>query len=212
MLSFGKYKGQSISDIYQRDQSYLEWLLDQPWFQSKFKEQHPIVSETLKDIRPVYETNSDTTIIYTDGACKHNGAKTSRRVRAGCGVHFSHQNKERFEDISTKFPLDNPTNNRAELYAIYLALKTCIDNDVTKDILIYTDSDYAMKCITAWYPQWVKQNDISNKKNIDLLQMIETLQTRVDVKYMHIRSHTGLSDPHSLGNERADYLATACLR
>ena len=36
MLPFGKYQGLSIRDIYYKDKSYIEWLLDQPWFQVKY--------------------------------------------------------------------------------------------------------------------------------------------------------------------------------
>ena len=75
ILSFGKYKGMKLSDIYLRDESYLEWLSDQPWFQLKNPELYREISEILKEIRPPVAYNDETTVIYTDGACKNNGSK-----------------------------------------------------------------------------------------------------------------------------------------
>ena len=208
MLSFGKYKGQSIPDIYQRDRSYLEWLTKQPWFQRKFKDIHQTVSDILEEV-PV-SNNSETTVIYTDGSCKNNGSK-EKVVRSGVGVHFRSNNPIHLDDVSIRFPLDNPTNNRAELYAIRIALQLCLDNGITQKVVIYTDSGYSLKCITEWYPQWSKQGDLKDKKNLDILSGIHQLTRGVDVIFRHIRSHTGLTDEHSLGNERADHLANQCL-
>ena len=45
------------------------------------------------------ETYEDSFIIYTDGACSNNG---SLKAKAGIGVHFSHRNKIKVNDISEK--------------------------------------------------------------------------------------------------------------
>ena len=94
-----------------------------------------------------------TILVYTDGSCKNNGSKDKSKVRSGVGVHFSSENLIPMDDISMKFPLTNPTNNRAELYAILVAIRTCYEKNVKK-LVIYTDSGYSMKCITEWYPNW----------------------------------------------------------
>ena len=208
MLSFGKYKGQSIPDIYQKDRPYLVWLTKQSWFQQRFKDIHQNISAILEEV-PV-SNDSETTVIYTDGSCKNNGSK-KKTVRSGVGVHFRSNNPIQIDDVSMRFPLDNPTNNRAELYAILVAIKRCLDTGITKKVVIYTDSGYSLKCITEWYPQWIEQVTLKDKKNLDILPTIHQLTKEVDVIFRHIRAHTGLTDEHSLGNERADHLANQCL-
>jgi hypothetical protein len=44
VVPFGKYKGQTIGDIAQRDPAYLQWLTQQNWFIEKF--QHLVVNVT----------------------------------------------------------------------------------------------------------------------------------------------------------------------
>ena len=154
--------------------------------------------------------SNGTILIYTDGSCKNNGSKDKAKVRSGVGVHFSSENLIPMDDISMKFPLTNPTNNRAELYAIFVAIRTCYEKNVTK-LVIYTDSRYSLKCITEWYPNWVSKNTLKNRKNLDILPDIAALMEKVEVTFQHMRAHTGLKDKHSLGNERSDYLANACL-
>tara|TARA_B100000282_G_C31603837_1_gene431404 strand:+ start:26 stop:661 length:636 start_codon:yes stop_codon:yes gene_type:complete len=210
ILSFGKYKGMKLSDIYLRDESYLEWLSDQPWFQLKNPKLYREISEILKEIRPPVAYNEETTVIYTDGACKNNGSKKAGKVRAGIGVHFPSRNKVQIPDVSERL-FGHLTNNVAELIAIRKSLELCRDHGIHENIILYTDSGYALKCITAWYPQWVKQNTLKNKKNLEILKDISDLLEIVSVSFKHIKAHTGLKDEHSLGNARADDLANKCL-
>ena len=167
MLPFGKYQGQSIHDIYIKDQSYIDWLLDQPWFQVRYQELYRIVSQELIKEKKEIIIDENTTIIYTDGACKNNGCKGEKRkrIRAGIGIHFSEKNKIRLEDISTRIYDQHITNNIAELKAIKKAIEVCIENKIDNLIVIYTDSDYSLKCLTTWYDQWEKQNLLEGKKN-----------------------------------------------
>jgi ribonuclease HI len=146
-------------------------------------------------------------VIYTDGACSNNG---SPLAKAGIGVHFSKRNKLLFQDSSEPVSSSvKPTNQRAELLAILKALR--IVKEVDHTIIIYTDSDYSIKCITEWYPSWLKQGTLDKKKNIDLIQPIAQYYGALTVEFRHIHSHTGLQDEHSLGNEEADRLATLAL-
>ena len=114
-------------------------------------------------------------------------------------------------DISLKLEINDPTNNKAELTAILLALQECKVNKIQSKIIIYTDSKYSIDAITKWYGQWVKNNILQSKKNIDLLKIIHELLQDLDVSFEHVRSHTNLQDEHSIGNDRADKLAIAHL-
>jgi len=129
-------------------------------------------------------THFDDIIIYTDGACSNNGKPNAV---GGCGVHFP--NKE-FEDKSTKFNLSPISNNRAELYAIYLALESL--QDITfKTVTIHSDSRYAINCVTSWYKVWEKQNFLlSNKKpikNFDIITKIrDILVKHANINFIYV--------------------------
>jgi len=209
MLSFGKYRNELISDVIQKDKKYLEWLNTQTWFTIKFKGLHHQTTHLLVQNQEPLEIDSNSFIVYTDGACSNNGSK---KAKAGIGVHFSLKNKILFEDISLRLHIDKPTNNKAELVAIEKALEQCIQKNIKSKIIIFTDSQYSLKCITLWYPDWVKKNKLENRKNIDILERIDPMMKQLNVEFQHIRAHTELQDEHSLGNSIADRLATESLK
>lgn len=208
MLHFGKYRNQALKEVIKKDKQYLEWLNTQPWFTIKFKDLHYQTTHLLNDNLTPIKTN-DAFVIYTDGACSHNGSKFAK---AGIGIHFSPNNKIKLEDISSRLHIDKPTNNKAELTAIKKALELCEKKDIKEKIIVFTDSDYSIKAITVWYPNWIKMGDTEKKKNIDILEKIDPLYKKMNIKFQHIKAHTGLHDEHSIGNSNADRLAVECLK
>tara|TARA_Y100000389_G_scaffold176579_1_gene188199 strand:- start:2287 stop:2934 length:648 start_codon:yes stop_codon:yes gene_type:complete len=209
-FTFGKFKFTPIQEVFYKNYYYVDWIVKQPWFKSRFKEQY-LECKQLLDERDKQKLNvkdnDDDIVIYTDGACKRNGTP---EARAGIGVHFSNKNTYKFDDIS--LPLDDvtkPTNNVAELQAILTAIN--IVKDKNNKIIIYTDSEYCIMCITKWYPLWVKQDKLKDRKHLHLIQEVYNLYTTYDIQFIHIRAHTGIKDEHSLGNEQADYLARISL-
>lgn len=44
-IPFGKYKGQLLEQIFDADQSYLEWLAQQDWFRAEFPTLHAAIVE-----------------------------------------------------------------------------------------------------------------------------------------------------------------------
>lgn len=38
IMPFGKYKGMAITDVYEVDSKYLDWVVDQDWCRPKLKE------------------------------------------------------------------------------------------------------------------------------------------------------------------------------
>ena len=211
-FTFGKHKDRSIQDVFIEDPGYITWITKQSWFKHKFTKEYQMCmclsTQGQKEL-PIRETDI---VIYTDGACTNNG---SILAKAGVGVHFSKRNKVSFDDISAAFPghghmTDNkPTNQRAELQAIVEALR--VTKECPHKIIIYTDSEYSINCVTNWFPNWVKKNKLEDKKNIDLIRPIYQYYLGKDIEFRHINSHTGLQDEHSLGNEEADRLATQSL-
>jgi ribonuclease HI len=208
-FTFGKFKFTPIKEVFHSNYYYVDWITKQPWFKNRFKEQYneckQLLNERDKQKLNVIE-NDDDIIIYTDGACKRNGTPDAR---AGIGVHFSNRNTYKFDDISLALDVPKPTNNVAELQAILTAIN--IVKDKHNKIIIYTDSEYCILCITKWYPRWVKEDKLKDRKHLDLIQAVYELYKKYDIHFTHIRAHTGIKDEHSLGNEQADYLAKISL-
>ena len=141
--------------------------------------------------------------IYTDGACKNNGKKNAI---AGIGIY-----SENLYNISEKIE-GKQTNQRAELYAILKALElTNMDN--YSIVYIYTDSLYSINCITKWVYGWINNGWLDKKKkpvkNKDIIQPIHHIYKKYsNIRFIHIEAHTNKTDIHSLGNAKADELAT----
>lgn len=139
--------------------------------------------------------------IYTDGSY------SSTTKLCGYGVYFP--NNE-YKNISEKF-CNKPTNQRAELYAIYAAL-----NSITKkhdSIIIYSDSQYSIKSCTLWIKKWKENNwkTVTGKpvKNLDIIKPIDDLLNRLETKieFRHVRSHTNKKDKQSINNDIVDGFA-----
>ena len=144
--------------------------------------------------------------VYTDGACSNNGKENAN---AGIGIYFQDNDPR---NVSKRIT-GKQTNNRAELLAIIVAYFT-IEKDIHagKTIVIGTDSEYAIRCFTTYGEKCAKQcwrKDIPNKELVQ--QGYDLFKDTPTVSLMHIRAHTGATDVHSLGNAKADQLATQCL-
>jgi ribonuclease HI len=146
-------------------------------------------------------------IIYTDGSCLGNGHKDAR---GGIGIYFP--NGE-FANISERFT-NRPTNQRCELTAIYKSILIC-HNDLLagSKIIIYTDSEYSIKCLKEYCKKWSLNGwlkaDKSPVENIDIIEPLYGLYTKFwrTIQLEHVRAHTGNSDIHSKNNDIVDTLA-----
>jgi len=144
--------------------------------------------------------------VYTDGACSNNGKENAK---AGIGIYFQdNDSRNVYKRITGK-----QTNNRAELLAIIVSY-FIIEKDIEKglSIVIVTDSEYAIRCFTTYGEKCNKQGwkkDIPNKELVQ--QGYELFNERPNISLKHIRAHTGATDVHSIGNAKADALATQCL-
>lgn len=152
-------------------------------------------------------TNQQTIKVYTDGSCIRN---INNKHYGGYGVYFG---KNDPRNTSNPYIDKEVTNNRAELHAIQDAIRL-LNTEILQDkeIEIYTDSEYSLKSCTIWYKKWEK-NDWKNKdgslrKNIDYIQPIsKLLEKHKNIRLIHIKAHTGKTDPDSVGNDKADILA-----
>jgi ribonuclease HI len=136
---------------------------------------------------------SQTTEIYTDGACRGNPGP------GGWGVLLianQHRRTLHGGDPET-------TNNRMELTAAIAALNALKGG---QRVVLHTDSKYVMDGINEWLPNWKKRDwkTASKKpvKNKDLWQALDEAVARHEIDWRWVRGHDG-----NPGNEEADALA-----
>jgi ribonuclease HI len=145
--------------------------------------------------------------VYTDGACSKNGQPTAK---AGIGIFFGVDDPR-----NVSKPMDgNQTNNAAELTAILHAY-SIIEPDVAagKTVVIVSDSEYAIKCLTTYGDKCASANWIATIPNRDLVRAVyETYKKTPSVRFMYVKAHTTSMDRHSIGNRYADLLATDSIR
>ncbi|KAF3941714.1 hypothetical protein ABW19_dt0205623 [Dactylella cylindrospora] len=141
--------------------------------------------------------------IYTDGSSLMNG---SASARAGVGIWFGPGDKRNLSE-----PLNDPkaTNNRAELSAILRAIEIA---PIHREILIFTDSKYAIQCVTEWFQKWRSNGwQTAAGKPVENQDIIEEILERIEeritqggakTKFEWVNGHKGV-----VGNEMADKLA-----
>lgn len=101
------------------------------------------------------------------------------------------------------------SNQRAELYAIYQAL---ISLPMDEDLVIHTDSSYAVNTLTQWWVKWRaygwRKKNGSEVYHLDLIQQILywTWSRSGKTELQWVKAHAG-----NPGNVKADSLAEEAL-
>jgi ribonuclease HI len=149
--------------------------------------------------------------VYTDGACSQNGKEGAC---AGIGVYFGEGDAR---NISRRVQ-GKQTNNVAELMAILAAYDVISKDTVAfgikddnKVVAIVSDSEYAIRCCGSYGARLADEGWRSEIPNKELVRRLYELYRGLNVQFIHIRAHTGLSDEHSMGNENADRLANMAI-
>ncbi|KAJ7627673.1 ribonuclease H-like domain-containing protein [Mycena polygramma] len=126
---------------------------------------------------------------WTDGACRRNG---SHDAVAGAGVFFPRYPQGNQSVALPRNP--RPTNQRAELTAIVLALSTaqekqrsiCAGNPQPPyfHVTVHSDSDYAVKCLNQWIFVWLQNGWVNAEGrpvvNQDLIQEADNLRLAIE--------------------------------
>jgi ribonuclease HI len=139
---------------------------------------------------------------YTDGACKGNPGPG--------GWAFVIVNDQNQIAVKRNGFKSETTNNEMELTAIHLLLHFLKSNYITeRDIVIYSDSTYAIKCITEWGPKWTF-NDWIKKANSHLInrcmELLCHLKKFNSIRFEYVKGHSG-----NQGNELVDKLANEAI-
>lgn len=146
-------------------------------------------------------------IVYTDGSCINNGRSGAV---GGIGIHFP--NSE-LKDLSKVFTLGCCTNQRTELFAILTAIRYIKQKFGLKTyrVLIKTDSQYSIDCVTKWVYGWIKNGwKTTNNKpvaNKEFIEIIHKYCEHYDILFKHVEAHTNGDDDESIANAKADALA-----
>lgn len=170
-------------------------------FNTRGEAEHFIEShnKTIDDFIPDY-------YVYTDGACSNNG---KANACAGIGIFFGIEDQR---NVSKKIE-GKQTNNTAEMSAI-IETYNIIENDIIngKKIIIVSDSEYAIMCVSSYGEKCSKKSwnvDIPNKELVKVAYNM--YKDKSNVKFLHVKAHTNLTDIHSVGNEHADKLANSAI-
>ena len=175
------------------------------------------VAMTASDPRPLDE---NILWVFTDGGASSNGG-------AGCiaswafymtdGVH-KWAASGRVANVTIAGKQYTASNNRGELTAILNALKCVELFPAVKPVVVVSDSEYSIKCITEWVIGWKRKGLLDTKANTDLILPAHDLVIKRggSIVFRHIRSHkqmpAGGEDRFLwLGNDMVDRACTSAL-
>jgi ribonuclease HI len=146
--------------------------------------------------------------VFTDGSCTSNGRKGAKAgYAAWFPDHPSWSSAFRVPDDQDQ------TNNRAELSAINLAVKTLEDRgEIDCDLVIYSDSEYSINCLTSWLPGWMNRGwKTAAGKDVLHQDLIKDTTARLSKfkshRFVHVKAHTGALDELSKQNAVVDKMA-----
>lgn len=135
---------------------------------------------------------------YTDGSANW------KNKLGGCGIYIKTEDSEFYFNKG----FSNTKTGRMELRAMIIALQKITDK--SSIVTIYSDSQYAVKCISEerlWkWERFVWQG----VANVDLLEslLFEVRKFRIRPKAIHIKGHQdNIENEHVFGNNCADILA-----
>lgn len=136
-------------------------------------------------------------IAYTDGSANPNPGP------GGFGVVLLTDNEE-FITSFNKYN-EKTTNNEMELAAIICAASFAKEKN--EPLTIYSDSAYAIGCLSNWMYSWSKNNWLNSNnytpKNIEAIKYFYDNHRNDNIKFIKVRGHSG-----NEWNEMADKLAS----
>lgn len=147
------------------------------------------------------QPRADEYLVFTDGSSFNNGSRTKKHY-GGIGIYVNDIDETISESLNGAI-----TNNIAELKACIRAILIVTDktefekltNKINnKNIVIYTDSQYVINCITKWYKSWVKNDwkkynfrtkKTQDVKNRDLIEILYSLSKKFNIQLRYSKAH-----------------------
>ncbi len=133
--------------------------------------------------------------MYSDGSCADNGT-----AKADAGYAVYKPKCGYYPEITIKGKLkadEAQTNNRAEGYAIYHALKLIDELPLAYKAKIYTDSKFWIGMLESYIPAWIAKSPdhYKTKQNPDMTMLVynmyKKVQERTNLYIVHIEAHIG---------------------
>lgn len=150
---------------------------------------------------------------FTDGSVDANG--TDWAVSGWAYVVVDpERNAQLFVDYDGTSPMYPDSNNVGELEAILSVMSRLTPNT---EVVIYSDSEYAIKCLTEWHIKWQRPGKCHWKNakgqpvaNRELIEKCLDQMSLLRVTFVHVKSHG--KDPNldpilKAWNEKVDILA-----
>lgn len=146
------------------------------------------------------EDMGEEVIVHTDGGCD---AK-----RGGIGAWAFIARLPGQPPLKKCEGVEDTTNNRMEMQAVIEALKVL---EIGTPIIVHSDSEYVIKGVTQWSRNWVRNGWMTSNgtpvKNADLWRELLGLYQLHDVKFKHVKGHSGVED-----NEWCDSACTEAMQ
>ncbi|KAF8215104.1 ribonuclease H-like domain-containing protein [Mycena galopus ATCC 62051] len=156
-------------------------------------------------------------LIFVDGACTRNG-QPDARAGIGCAMGYAPEDQVSIPITDAMDPGARRTSQRAELLAALCGLDMLVGATWSAhadsppfecphhllEYVIITDSEYVVKGITEWVPEW-KANHWKNRqghspKNVDLFQRLDAVVAEYEgqglkIRFLHVgRELNSLAD------------------
>ena len=165
--------------------------------------------ENLLEVKEMVE-RGEVAHVYTDGASSPQKVGKKIITFAGAGIYWKNN---RLPEQSLKVDDNKPdgkkvrTSQRAELHAVIVALNTAAKELQARKLLISTDSEYVIKCISnrqKYHSYHFLTKTGTDMPNKDLLKKLYTAAQNVKPFAIHVKGHSG-----DHGNTQADRLAVS---
>lgn len=175
-------------DVFHRTNSLLEsagkqtisWALE-----GSNMIEEPTVVLTSEPIRHPTQTSYR---LYTDGGAIANG-KTNCQASWAYIIYAPDGTIYKYAAGRVAPSTHGESNNRGELSAIFLGVMEFARGGLDAPLVILSDSEYSLKCISVWYPEWVRKSKLDGKKNLDLIAGITQACVGLTVTYRHVSAH-----------------------